>query len=113
MLEHYLVCTPKPGREDELSAALDRFGAGVRHTLPSLIELSWGRNTNPSGLDRGYTHSCLARLTSQEALRGEYWNHPAHVRLLADLDELCTERFAMDYVCDETISGAGPEEQKR
>jgi hypothetical protein len=39
-------------------------------------------------------------LTSEEALRSDYWNHPAHQMLLGKLDELCADRFALDYPSD-------------
>lgn len=105
MFEHYVIFKPKPGAGAELTQALEEFGAGVRETLSCLTELTFGENVNPSGLDRGYTHACLARLTSQASFKDEYWNHPAHVRLLAALDELCEDRFALDYVPGEIITG--------
>jgi hypothetical protein len=108
VLEHYVVFKPHPQRADELAAALSEFASGVAGTLPCLLELSWGENTNPSGLRHGYTHSCFARLTSQRSLTEEYWIHPAHQRLLAQLDDLCEDRFALDYVTDDvTTGGAG------
>lgn len=105
MFEHYVVFRPKPGRAGALTRALAEFGAGVRGTLPELAELTFGENVNAGGLERGFTHGCLARLTSAEAFRDRYWNHPAHLRLLAALDDLCEERFALDYVAREIVTG--------
>ncbi|SKG68421.1 Stress responsive A/B Barrel Domain [Mycobacteroides abscessus subsp. bolletii] len=107
MFEHYVVFKPKPGRAGELTQALQEFGDGVRETLPCLTELTFGENLNKSGLDRGFTHGCLARLASEAAFKDDYWNHPAHVRLIAALDELCEERFALDYVPKEAVTGRG------
>lgn len=104
-MEHYVIFKPHPGKHAELLEALERFGAGVSGSLPCLLELTWGANTNPSGLARGYTHSCFARLTSEESLKEEYWIHPAHQRLLGELDELCEDRFALDYVAATTVTG--------
>jgi hypothetical protein len=39
-------------------------------------------------------------LTDEHALRTVYWNHPAHQTLLGRLDELCADRFALDYPSD-------------
>ncbi|GAA3527390.1 hypothetical protein GCM10022222_07990 [Amycolatopsis ultiminotia] len=105
MFEHYVVFTPKPGRADDLAQALSDFGAGVHGTLPDLLELTFGANVNTGGLQRGFTHACLARLTSETAFKDQYWNHPAHRRLLERLDELCEERFALDYVPEATVTG--------
>ncbi|HEY3710189.1 MAG TPA: Dabb family protein [Amycolatopsis sp.] len=105
MLEHYVVFKPHPQRADELADALATFASGMAGTLPCLLELSWGANTNTSGLRHGYTHGCFARLTSQRSLTEEYWIHPAHQRLLAQLDDICEDRFALDYVTGDVISG--------
>jgi hypothetical protein len=96
MLDHYVVFRPFEGKEQDLSAALREFAADIAG-LDCLHESTWGENTNPSGLKHGYTHGLFARLTSEEALRSDYWNHPAHQKLLGKLDELCADRFALDY----------------
>lgn len=106
-MEHYVIFKPRPGQEAALLEALERFGAGVSGALPCLLELTWGVNTNPSGLARGYTHGCFARLTTEASLTDEYWIHPAHQRLLGELDELCEDRFALDYVAGTTVTGTG------
>ena len=98
MLEHYVVFKPRAGRAEDLTNALDG-------TLPCLLELTWGPNANPSGLAHGYTHGCLARLTTESSLKEEYWGHPAHQRLLTLLDELCDDRFALDYVAATAAHG--------
>jgi hypothetical protein len=105
VLEHYVVFKPHPQRAGELEDALTTFASGMAGTLPCLSELSWGANTNTSGLRHGYTHGCFARLTSQRSLTEEYWIHPAHQRLLAQLDDICEDRFALDYITDDVIKG--------
>ena len=96
MLDHYVVFRPHPGREKDLTAALAEFTAAI-DGLDCLHEITCGENVNPSGLKHGYTHGCFARLTSEQALKTDYWDHPAHQRLLGQLDELCEDRFALDY----------------
>jgi hypothetical protein len=36
-------------------------------------------------------------LTDPDSLNDSYWNHPAHQQLLAELDAVCAERFAVDF----------------
>jgi hypothetical protein len=103
VLEHYVVFKPHPERAGELEDALTAFASGMAGSLPCLLELNWGANINASGLRHGYTHGCFARLTTHQALTEEYWIHPAHQRLLAQLDDLCEDRFALDYVTDDVI----------
>jgi hypothetical protein len=96
MLDHYVVFQPHPGREKDLTAALREFSEGIK-SLDCLQDLSYGENINQSGLKHGYTHGLFGRLTSEQALKTDYWHHPAHQRLLGLLDELCADRFALDY----------------
>ncbi|MEU3347491.1 Dabb family protein [Streptomyces sp. NPDC006700] len=96
MLEHYVVFRPRPGRERALARALTELSEGLAGEVPGMTDLTWGDNTNPSGLDRGFTHGCLGRFTDREAFEG-YWAHPAHERFMHVLDDICEDRFALDY----------------
>jgi hypothetical protein len=96
VLDHYLAFRPAEGTEAALVDALAEFGAAIVE-LAGVHEITWGENTNPSGRDRGYTVGCFVRLTDENVLRGEYWHHPAHRKLLGELDRLSTDRFAIDY----------------
>jgi Stress responsive A/B Barrel Domain len=99
MLDHYVVFRPVEGSEAAVADALREFASAVTG-LDCVRDLTWGENTNASGLARGFTHGCFVRLTGEEALRSEYWNHPAHQRLLGELDWLRTDRFAVDYASE-------------
>jgi hypothetical protein len=106
VLDHYVVFRARPGKEKEVAAALQDFGSAIEKDMPCLLEFTWGPNINQSGLDRGFTHGCFARLTTEASLKEEYWIHPAHQVLIGVLDDLCDERFALDYRVDDVI-GAG------
>lgn len=95
MLEHYVLFQPKPDADSRLEQALESFSEAIRDESSILSEISWGRNTNPSGLDRGFSYGCFARIAPGRFQN--YWDHPAHQELLKQLDELCADRFAMDY----------------
>jgi hypothetical protein len=99
MLDHYVVFKAKSDAEKSLDDVLGAFGRAIVE-LDCVLDFSWGANINGSGLARGFTHGCFARLESEEALKSDYWNHPAHTLLLGQLDELCEDRFALDYVVD-------------
>lgn len=103
MLEHYVVYAAVPGHEADLDETLAEFCRDAKEEGGAIVhEISWGRNTNPSGLDRGHTHGCRSLIESGRFT--EYWELPAHKRLLDQLDALTTGRFAMDY--ETTSSGA-------
>ncbi|MCG2622968.1 Dabb family protein [Arthrobacter sp. I2-34] len=104
MLEHYVLFAAAEGRETDLETALTEFSDAIAGDCAALHEISWGRNINPSGLQRGFTHGCLARLADDGL--SQYWDHQAHQRLLGQLDELCSERFAMDHYSGTTAGSA-------
>ncbi len=95
MIEHYVLLAAGEGRSAEVDAALDRFLIEII-ALDSVVEITAGTNFNQVGLDRGWTHGMLVRLTDADDLPG-YWEHEAHVRLVEILDETCDDRFALDY----------------
>ncbi|WP_372698681.1 Dabb family protein [Arthrobacter sp. JSM 101049] len=95
MIEHYVLFAVADGRTMDLECALAEFSEAMTYNCPALVQISWGPNDNPSGRQRGFTHGCFAQIDDDGF--DTYWHHPAHQRLLGQLDELCTERFAMDY----------------
>ena len=97
MLDHYVAFKARPGQEQALSALLERFTNAISGDLECVIDISASTNINKSSLDRGYTHGCHVRLTGQDELHDSYWHHRAHQELLADLDAVCAERFAIDF----------------
>ena len=101
MLEHYVVFKPLQGHEADLDAALAALEKDLTVGADGLLALTWGKNTNKSGLERGYTHGCLGRFADPDAFN-VYWNHPAHVTFMGSLDVICAERFALDYTTSET-----------
>ncbi|MYU21900.1 Dabb family protein [Streptomyces sp. SID8352] len=96
MLTHYVVFRPRPGREKDLADALGELSDGLRAGIVGMTALTWGENTNPSGLRHGFTHGSLGRFTDRAAF-DRYWNHPAHERFMHVLDDICEDRFALDY----------------
>src|SRR5690606_4372264 len=95
MIEHIVLLRARDGREAELDAALDEFVTEIIE-LDTVREISAGPNFNKGGAARGWTHGMRVLLTEREALPG-YWDHPSHVRLAETLDEVCRDRFAIDY----------------
>lgn len=91
-----MVFVAAPGQDGRLDEELTKMADGLGD-LPGLVALTWGANTNPTGLSRGYSHGCLGRFEDKAAFQ-RYWDHPAHVAFADALEDICTERFALDYV---------------
>ena len=98
MLDHYVAFKARPGQEQALSAMLNRFVRAILGQLDCVLDISAGANISKSGLGQGYTHGCYVRLADPDSLNDSYWNHPAHQELLAELDAVCAERFAVDFI---------------
>jgi hypothetical protein len=96
MLDHFVAFGASEEDQAAIGDALHEF-AGAIASLECVMDISWGKNSSASGVERGVTYGCFVRLTSQEALRSEYWNHPAHQKLLSELNRRNVERFAVDY----------------
>ena len=96
MIEHYVLFKARPGRADDLDAALVDFEYGMQAET-WLIELTFGPNINSRSLELGWTHGMLTRLPDYDTFQNEYWNHDAHGRFLDRLDDICETRFALDY----------------
>lgn len=57
----------------ELFAAL----GALRGTIPGLLDYSWGVNSSPEGLAKGFTHGFVMTF-ADEASRDGYLPHPDH-----------------------------------
>ena len=101
MIEHYVLFRAKRGRAGDLEAALGIFEQDLQDE-PWLIELTHGANINPRSVELGWTHGMLSRLPDYETFQNEYWNHAAHRRFMASLDDCCDTRFAIDYEVRQT-----------
>lgn len=99
VLTHILVVSRGEKPYEPLERALREFAKGIADCI-GLQRVEWGKNINPTGLELSYDYLCVTELADLETLRTSYWEHPAHRRLLAELPELCTSRFALDIESD-------------
>ncbi len=71
--------------------------AALEHLVPGIVDLEWGTNESPEGLDQGFTHGFLVTF-EDAAARDAYLTHPVHLAfgesLRPDLDRI----LVVDYV---------------
>jgi hypothetical protein len=58
--------------------AVEAAFAALRDQVPGIVDLEWGTNVSPEGLDQGYSH-CFLVTFRDAAARDAYLPHPAHV----------------------------------
>jgi hypothetical protein len=80
MVKHVALIRFRPdisqGTIDELFRAL----AGLRRTIPGLLDFSGGPYSSPEGLSKGFTHGFVMTF-ADEASRDAYLPHPDHERV--------------------------------
>ncbi|ORA33988.1 Dabb family protein [Mycobacterium aquaticum] len=108
MIDHYVAFRAIPGQAQALSAMLDGFVADISGKLSCVAAISAGVNINETSLRLGYTHGLYVRLRDRGALGDRYGRHPAHLRLLAGIDTVCAERFAIDFVATASTDAEPP-----
>jgi hypothetical protein len=65
---------------NQLFAALD----ALRRTIPGLLDFSWGANSSPEGLAKGFTHGFVMTF-ADSAARDAYLPHPDHEAVKAQV----------------------------
>jgi len=80
---------------DRIRATEAAFAA-LEHQVPGIIDLEWGTNESPEGLDQGFTH-CFLVTFDNTAARDAYLQHPAHIAFGLSLQPLLDRVLVMDY----------------
>lgn len=80
---------------DRIRAVQADFAA-LEHQVPGIVDLEWGTNQSPEGLDQGFTH-CFLVTFDDAAARDAYLTHPAHVTFGLSLQPLLDRVLVVDY----------------
>ena len=78
-----------------LAKVATEFGEKVKK-IPGIVDLEWGTNVSPEGLDQGFTH-CFLVTFEDVAARDAYLPHPAHVAFGALLQPHLERVLVVDY----------------
>ncbi len=95
MIDHLVLFTVRDDASGEDVRGLLGALAGLKDTVPGVIDLSVGENfSERSG---GYTHALFARFRTADDLKA-YAGHPDHLSAVEKLDALTIgERVVVDY----------------
>jgi hypothetical protein len=98
-VRHIVIFKYKP---DATEAQIDQITQeffNLKNKIPGIVDIEYGVNNSPEGLNRGFTHIYLLTLESAAA-RDAYLPHPEHQKFgqlvgqLGILDEV----FVVDYI---------------
>lgn len=83
--------TPEDQIEDVFDNILD-----ITETIPGIEDYVSGPNSNPEGLNHGYTHALIMTFTDAAA-RDSFMGHPEHERVKALLMPNVESLLAFDF----------------
>ncbi len=80
---------------DEIRAIEAAFAA-LRDQIPGIVDLEWGTNESPEGLEQGFSH-CFLVTFEDAAARDAYLPHAAHVAFGQLLQPSLDRVLVVDY----------------
>lgn len=78
-----------------IAEAIRRF-VQLKALVPGVVDLEWGENSSPEGLDHGHSHAFLLTFASVEA-RDVYLVHPHHVAFVNWVQQFVSSATVLDY----------------
>jgi hypothetical protein len=98
-VRHIVIFKFKPDATEAQINQLTQEFLNLKNKIPGIVDIEYGVNNSPEGLNRGFTHIYLLTLENAAA-RDAYLPHPEHKKFgelvgqLGILDEV----FVVDYV---------------
>ena len=97
MITHVVLIQPKVSTTNEQLTAFLQQVLTLQQVIPGILSISVGENR--SDFHGGFTHGIIMRFVDEAHLQAHH-THPAHVAVVADLDQLC--RQSIDFDLPET-----------
>src|SRR5215472_7992563 len=97
MITHVVLLQPKVSTTNEQLTAFLQHVQALQEKIPGILSISAG--TNRSVYHEGFTHGIIMRFVDEAHLQAHH-THPAHVAIVAELDQLC--RRSIDFDLPET-----------
>ncbi len=107
MILHVVLLKPPPDADPAAALALRDALLALRGRIPGLLDVHFGPNTSPEGLDHGFTLGFTVAFDSP-ASRDAYLPHPAHRAVVPLVRAASSEVLVFDLPLSlETGTGAG------
>jgi len=96
-LRHVVLFAFRDDAPDDRIRTIEAAFAALKDQIPGIVDLEWGTNESPEGLDQGFTH-CFVVTFQDAAARDAYLPHPAHVAFGALLQPCLDRVLVVDYL---------------
>lgn len=96
VIRHVVLLKFKKEAPAEKVIEIEAAFAGLASKIDEVVELEWGNNSSPEGLNKGFTHCFLVTFDSP-ADRDAYLVHPQHKAFVALLRPYLEEALVLDY----------------
>jgi len=99
-LRHVVLFAFRDDAPEDAIRTIESAFEVLKDQIPGIVDLEWGTNESPEGLDHGFTH-CFVVTFHDAPARDAYLPHPAHVAFVALLQPSLDRVLVMDYVARE------------
>lgn len=96
-IRHVVLFAFRDGAPADRVETIETAFVALEHQVPGIVDLEWGTNESPEGLDQGFMH-CFLVTFDDAAARDAYLSHPAHVAFGLSLQPLLDRVLVVDYV---------------
>ena len=96
MLRHLVVFSWKPETPPEKLREIEAAFCALPAKISQIVDFEWGADVSIQGFDRGYTHSFLVTVASEQD-RDLYLPHPAHAEFIALSRPHVEKLLVLDY----------------
>ncbi|GGD56923.1 Dabb family protein [Muriicola marianensis] len=99
LLRHVVLFKFKAGASADEIAEVRKAFVDLKSKIPQIVNLEWGINNSPEGLDKGFTHCFFLTFKSEED-RDLYLPHPDHKAFGNLLGPILEDVLVVDYWAD-------------
>ncbi len=96
MVRHCVLLSFHGGTPETSIRSVEERFVSLKTGVAEVMELEWGLNSSPEGLDKGFTH-CFFLSFADDAARDRYLVHPLHQAFGALVGPLLADVLVVDY----------------
>lgn len=96
MIRHILLIKFKASVQSSQITAAKMLFESMPNEIEGVVDVEWGLNDSPEGLNKNFTHAVLMTF-ADEAARAHYLPHPEHEALKEKFVPLVEDIIVFDY----------------
>lgn len=96
VLRHVVSFKFKEDASDCQVQEIEKAFVALKGKIPGILDLEWGKNNSPEGLEKGFTH-CFIVTFKDEKARETYLPHPDHKAFVSILKPILADVYVIDF----------------